>query len=258
MSFSHSIASLLAEVVPHHPCCSSTMNKKSYASLLQISKLGLRLCASKASCCSAGALTSHPHVSPPTLMHCSHSYSSNIKVRSYLQYIKHKIISPPSPPYSHVCQVGDPVLRSHAAAVDPAAITGAEIQKVINTMVKVMRKYECVGLSAPQIGVPLRIMALEYTERMFKEIPPAWRELRGLSVQPLRIFVNPQLRVLDGQTVFFQEACESITGFSAAVPRYLSIEVSGRLANNIPLYLLCNCRNLEPQPHLSEEPLHFL
>lgn len=158
---------------------------------------------------------------------CTRSYSADVKVRSYLQYMKRKVISPPSPPYSHVCQVGDPVLRSHAAAVDPSAITGPEIQQVINTMVKVMRKLECVGLSAPQIGVPLRILALEYPQKMLEESSPRSREIRGLSAQPLRIFVNPQLRVLDGQTALFQEACESISGFSAAVPRFRSVEVSG-------------------------------
>lgn len=94
-------------------------------------------------------------------------------------------------------------------------------------MVKVMRKLDCVGLSAPQIGVPLRILALEYPEKMLRESSLASRELRGLSAQPLRIFINPQLRVLDGRTVLFQEACESISGFSATVPRYLSVEVSG-------------------------------
>lgn len=161
-------------------------------------------------------------------------------MRSYLQYMKHKIISAPSPPYCHVCQVGDPVLRSHAAAVDPAAITGSEIQQVIKTMVKVMRKLECVGLSAPQIGVPLRIMALEYPEKMLEESLPASIEARGLSVQPLRIFVNPQLRVLDGRTVLFQEACESISGFSATVPRYLSVEVSGTHVYSLILYFLYN------------------
>lgn len=119
------------------------------------------------------------------------------------------------------------MLRAHAAAVDPAAVTGPEIQKVINALVKVMRKLECVGLSAPQIGVPLRILALEYTPEMLEESSLPSREARGLSVQPLRIFVNPQLRVLDGRTVLFQEACESIPGFSASVPRYLSVEVSG-------------------------------
>lgn len=232
--------------VIHHPSCSSTMNTKS--SLLQLSSMGLRLCTSKAPNCRAGAWSSTTvtstclsHISPYSPIPCRRSYCSNVKVRSYLQYIKRKIISPSGPPYSHVCQVGDPVLRSHAAAVDPAAITGSEIQKVINTMVKVMRKLDCVGLSAPQVGVPIRILALEYPEKMLEESSTASRDVRGLSVQPLRIFVNPQLRVLDGRTVLFQEACESISGFSATVPRYLSVEVSGTHVCNLMLFPIQHC-----------------
>ncbi|KAF7658018.1 hypothetical protein LDENG_00018310 [Lucifuga dentata] len=207
------------------------MSRSLSISMVQLTRSGFKLCASRAPCCSAGALslttaafTLHPHISSVLYRH---SYSTHIKVRSYLQYVKRKIRPPPCPPYSHVCQIGDPVLRSHAAAVDPAAVTGPEIQLVINTMVKVMRKLECVGLSAPQIGVPLRILALEYPEKMLEESSSVSQETRGLSVQPLRIFINPQLRVLDGRTALFQEACESISGFSATVPRYLSVEVTG-------------------------------
>ncbi|XP_061628611.1 peptide deformylase, mitochondrial isoform X1 [Phyllopteryx taeniolatus] len=183
------------------------------SSRLHLSHLGLRLCAALS--------TPFPHVL------VANAYSTNVKARSYFQYIKQKIIAPPSPPFDHVCQVGDPVLRSRAAAVDRAAIKGPEVQKVINTLVKVMRKFECVGISAPQIGVPLRILALEYPQKMLDVSSPVSRKVHGLSVQPLRIFVNPELRVLDWQTVLFREACESICGFSATVPRYLSVEVSG-------------------------------
>lgn len=119
------------------------------------------------------------------------------------------------------------MLRGHASAVDPSTVTSPEIQKVIATLVKVMRKLDSVGLSAPQIGVPLRILAVEFTQKMLEDVSPVLREARGLSVVPLTVFVNPQLRVLDGRTVVFQEGCESISGFSAAVPRYLSVEVSG-------------------------------
>lgn len=129
------------------------------------------------------------------------------------------------------------MLRSHAAAVDPTVVKGPEIQKVIDTMVKVMRKLQCVGLSAPQIGVPLRILAVEYPQKRLEEIPAVLREARGLSVLPLRVFVNPQMRVLDGRTAVFQEACESISGFSAAVPRYLSVEVSGMDQTNQNIFI---------------------
>ncbi|CAL8262703.1 unnamed protein product [Merluccius merluccius] len=156
------------------------------------------------------------------------TYSSDVRVRSYLQYLKRKVRPPSRPPYhDHVCQVGDPVLRARAADVDPAAIPGSEVQAVIGAMVRVMRRLRCVGLSAPQVGVPLRIVALEYPKGMMADVTPAAREARGLSVQPLRVFVNPRVRVLDGRTALFQEGCESISGFSAAVPRYLSVEVSG-------------------------------
>ncbi|KAM4734263.1 peptide deformylase, mitochondrial [Anableps anableps] len=195
------------------------------SSLLRLSWARFRFCASRTASSSSRALIQTPPL--PHISVCRRSWSSNVKVRSYLQYVKRKISPSPSPPYSHVCQVGDPVLRSHAAAVDPAAIAGPEIQKVLGTMVTVMRKLECVGLSAPQIGVPLRILMLEYPWKLFEEVPPAAREARGLSIQPLRIFLNPQLQVLDSKTVLFQEACESIAGFSATVPRFRSVEVSG-------------------------------
>lgn len=202
------------------------MNTKSSVSLLQLSWTGFRLGAFPhlvpKALNSTIASTLLPHISA-----CRRSSSSDVKARSYLKYMKRKIIPPPSPPYSHVCQVGDPVLRSQAAPVDPGAVKTPEIQQVMSSMRKVMRKLDCVGLSAPQIGVPLRILMLEYPVKMFEEILPAVREARGLSVQPLRIFVNPELRVLDSQTVLFQEACESISGFSATVPRYQTVEVSG-------------------------------
>ncbi|XP_066541440.1 peptide deformylase, mitochondrial [Hoplias malabaricus] len=154
------------------------------------------------------------------------SHTSSVKTRSYLQYFKRKIKPPPAPPYSHVCQVGDPVLRSKAAVVEPGAIRGSEVQQVIKTLVKVMRKLECVGLSAPQIGVPLQIIALEYPQKMLEDSSAASIKARGLVPVPLKIFVNPKLRVLDGQIVTFQEGCESISGYSASVPRYFSVEIS--------------------------------
>ncbi|XP_056117259.1 peptide deformylase, mitochondrial [Rhinichthys klamathensis goyatoka] len=166
-------------------------------------------------------------LSPLTCTASPRTHSTNIKMRSYLQYMKRKVKGAPAPPYNHVCQVGDPVLRSQAAAVEPGAIQGPEVQKVIKTLVKVMRTLECVGLSAPQIGVPLRILALEYPTKMLEESSITSIEARGLVAVPLMIFVNPQLRVLDGHTVIFQEACESICGYSASVPRYVSVEVSG-------------------------------
>ncbi|TSK38483.1 Peptide deformylase, mitochondrial [Bagarius yarrelli] len=164
---------------------------------------------------------------PSTCTALVRAHSTDVKTRSYLQYVKRKILPPKAPPYNHVCQVGDPVLRGRAADVEFAAVQGAEVQRVINTMISVMRRLKCVGLSAPQVGVPLRIITVEYTEKMLQASSPDAIEARGLVSVPLKVFINPQLRVLNGQTVNFPEACASVMTFSASVPRYISVEVSG-------------------------------
>ncbi|XP_066570022.1 peptide deformylase, mitochondrial isoform X2 [Amia ocellicauda] len=172
------------------------------------------VCMPIATACSASSAQVRPH-------------SSEVKHRTYWQYLKRKVIMPSSPPYKHVCQVGDPILRSKASQVDPTQINSPEIQKVIRTLVKVMRKLDCVGLSAPQVGVPLQILVAEYSERMLYENRPSEREAKGLQPFPLKVFVNPSLRVLDSRTASFPEACESISGFCACVPRYHSVEIAG-------------------------------
>ncbi|KAK1162053.1 peptide deformylase, mitochondrial-like [Acipenser oxyrinchus oxyrinchus] len=155
------------------------------------------------------------------------SHSSEIKQRTYWQYLKRKVMKSSLPPYQHVCQVGDPVLRSKASPVDPVEICSPQVQKVIQTLIKVMRKLDCMGLSAPQIGVSLQVIALEFTERMLHENPLNAREIKGLAPFPLKIFVNPSVRVLDSRTATFVEGCESVSGFSACVPRFHSVEISG-------------------------------
>ena len=44
---------------------------------------------------------------------------------------------------------------------------------------------------------------------------------------PLRVFVNPSLRVLDSRLVTFPEGCESVAGFLACVPRFQAVQISG-------------------------------
>ncbi|MGH0115764.1 UNVERIFIED_CONTAM: hypothetical protein FKN15_046949 [Acipenser sinensis] len=117
--------------------------------------------------------------------------------------------------------------NTKASPVDPVEICSPQVQKVIRTLIKVMRKLDCMGLSAPQIGVPLQVTALEFTERMLHENSLNAREIKGLAPFPLKIFVNPSVRILDSRTAAFVEGCESISGFSACVPRYHSVEISG-------------------------------
>ncbi|XP_004626070.1 peptide deformylase, mitochondrial [Octodon degus] len=147
--------------------------------------------------------------------------------RSYWRYVRRLVQGAPRPPYAHVCQVGDPVLRAVAAPVEPAQLEGPELQRLVQRLVQVMRRRRCVGLSAPQLGVPLQVLALELPEELYRACAPRLRELRQMQPFPLRVFVNPTLRVLDSSLVTFPEGCESVSGFLAYVPRFQAVQISG-------------------------------
>ncbi|XP_007992005.2 peptide deformylase, mitochondrial isoform X2 [Chlorocebus sabaeus] len=147
--------------------------------------------------------------------------------RSYWRHLRRLVLGPPEPPFPHVCQVGDPVLRGVAAPVERAQLGGPELQRLTQRLVQVMRRRRCVGLSAPQLGVPLQVLALELPEVLCRECPPRQRALRQMEPFPLRVFVNPNLRVLDSRLVTFPEGCESVAGFLACVPRFQAVQISG-------------------------------
>nr|XP_053647921.1 peptide deformylase, mitochondrial-like isoform X2 [Cherax quadricarinatus] len=145
--------------------------------------------------------------------------------------------SPAKPPYIHICQVGDPVLRLEAKPVPSEHITSPEIQQIISQMQQVMKKYDCVGLSAPQIGMPLRILALEFSSKRKEEYGTAVYTARDMSVIPFTVFLNPQLEVTDFKKVVFPESCESLRGYSGVVPRYQAVRLTGVDRNGEPIIL---------------------
>ncbi|XP_007906133.1 peptide deformylase, mitochondrial [Callorhinchus milii] len=155
--------------------------------------------------------------------------------RNYWQYLKQKIIKKPSPPYQHVCQVGDPILRSKASPVNTSELHSPQMAKLIRTLVMVMREKNCIGLSAPQIGVPLQVIAMEFTEQIFQTNRPSMRQIKEMNPFSLKIFINPSVRVLDSRTVQFPEGCESISGFAACVPRYHAVEIMGLNEHGQPI-----------------------
>ncbi|XP_059939155.1 LOW QUALITY PROTEIN: peptide deformylase, mitochondrial [Mesoplodon densirostris] len=145
--------------------------------------------------------------------------------RSYWRYVRRLVQGALEPPYPRVCQVGDPALRAVAAPVEPAQLAGPELQR----LVQVMRRRHCVGLSAPQLGVPLQGLGVEFLEALFRACAPRVRvpEARQIQTFPLRVFVNPSPRVLDSRLVTFPEGCESISGFLACVPGFQAVQISG-------------------------------
>ncbi|XP_062923605.1 peptide deformylase, mitochondrial [Mobula hypostoma] len=151
----------------------------------------------------------------------------SVKRRTYWQVLQRWLRGPSTPPFRQPCLVGAPVLRAVAAAVSPEQVRGPEVQRLVAALVAALRRADAVGLSAPQLGVPLRVLVVEVPERIVQDQPPRLCLARDMKAVPLRVLINPQLRVLDSRTVLLPEACHSVPGFSACVARHRAVEVTG-------------------------------
>ncbi|CAH2097607.1 unnamed protein product [Euphydryas editha] len=132
-----------------------------------------------------------------------------------------------SPPYGHVVQIGDPVLRKVSELVPVDKIKSKEIQIVIQKLIYVLNKYGSVGMSAPQIGVNCRIFVMRLTAQNVAALPLDKKKLQDINTVPLTVFVNPKLKIIDYTKVIHVEGCESIRSFAAEVARYNEVQVTG-------------------------------
>ncbi len=107
-----------------------------------------------------------------------------------------------------------PVLRRKARKVTDF---GPELQTIIDDMVETMREAPGVGLAAPQVDVPLRLIVVEYTEDV--EDPEAQSKLY--------VVVNPEITRLSSETEVGTEGCLSIPGFVGDVERPLGAVIKG-------------------------------
>lgn len=134
-----------------------------------------------------------------------------------------------------IVKAGDPVLHESAQEVEPGEIGSDRIQKIIDDMIKVMRTAPGVGLAAPQIGIPLRIIVLEDTKEYIsydqKDVIKA-QERRPFD---LLVILNPKLKKKGNRTAFFFEGCLSVDGFRAVVERHLQVEVTGLSRDGKPI-----------------------
>ncbi|XP_054015644.1 peptide deformylase, mitochondrial-like isoform X1 [Hylaeus anthracinus] len=131
----------------------------------------------------------------------------------------------PKPPYNHIVQVGDPVLRTKATPVDKNVIETGEFQKVLDQLTDVMRRYAMVALSAPQIGLPWQIFAIELTDKSLRKVNPELRDICEMEPIPLMYFINPQMAIRNPMEVVLNEICGSIVGFTAEVSRAKEVEI---------------------------------
>jgi peptide deformylase len=91
---------------------------------------------------------------------------------------------------------------------------GSELQTLIDDMIETMRVAPGVGLAAPQIDVPSRVIVVEFGDEEDEEAP-----------KKLYTLVNPEIVRPSEEMILAAEACLSIPGFAGEVERYEAIQV---------------------------------
>jgi len=125
-----------------------------------------------------------------------------------------------------IFQTGDPVLRRFARPLSRDEILSEPIQELIVSMRDTMRDAPGVGLAAPQVGMPFQIAVIEDTPENIAKLPPGQAKERGREPVPFHVIVNPSIIIApEAKWVRFFEGCLSVAGFSALVPRALSVRV---------------------------------
>lgn len=106
------------------------------------------------------------------------------------------------------------VLREKA---QPVETFDSDLQTLVEDMIETMRAAPGVGLAAPQIGVPKRVIVVEFGHEDDDSVP-----------EQLYVLVNPEIVKLSERTVSGIEGCLSVPGLAGQVERAQVVTVSGQ------------------------------
>jgi len=107
----------------------------------------------------------------------------------------------------------NPILRNKARKVTDF---GEDLQTLIDDMIETMRAAPGVGLAAPQVDIPLRVIVVEFGDEEDEEVPPK-----------LFAVVNPEIKKFSLDTNVGTEGCLSIPEFVGDVERSTSVTIQG-------------------------------
>ncbi len=110
------------------------------------------------------------------------------------------------------------VLRKKARRVTDF---GDKLQTLIDDMVDTMLDAPGVGLAAPQVGVPLRLIVVRLSD------DERSKEEYGAEAGVLYVLANPEVVKHSKETEEGVEACLSIPNYFGDVDRYLSMTIKG-------------------------------
>ena len=133
-----------------------------------------------------------------------------------------------------LARMGHPVLKRTADAInDP---TAPEIRRLIADMVDTLADASGVGLAAPQVHVPKRLVIFHIPESRAREAldddmeegedeedEEDDEENGNGDAVPMTVLINPEIEALSDETVIGVEGCLSLPNMIGRVPRFRHI-----------------------------------
>jgi len=124
-----------------------------------------------------------------------------------------------------IARMGHPVLGRRA---EPVAEPGApDIRRLVDDMVDTLRDAGGVGLAAPQVHVPKRVVIFE--------VPAERGDENEDEAVPFTVLINPVIEPLSDDREVGWEACLSVPGMTGAVPRWRHIRYAGTGLDGAPV-----------------------
>ena len=108
---------------------------------------------------------------------------------------------------------GQPVLRKVAEDITPDY---PNLKELIANMFETMVHADGVGLAAPQIGLPIRVVTITL-DPLSEDYP----EFKGFN----KAYINPHILEIGGEEVSMEEGCLSLPGIHETVKRGNKIRV---------------------------------
>ena len=108
---------------------------------------------------------------------------------------------------------GQPVLRKEAEDIAPDY---PELKELVQNMFETNERADGVGLAAPQIGLPIRVVIVDL--RPLAEDYPEYADFK-------RAYINGYIVEEDGETLLMDEGCLSLPGIHEKVPRAEKVRI---------------------------------
>ena len=108
---------------------------------------------------------------------------------------------------------GQPVLRQEAQDITPDY---PGLKELITNMFETMDRADGVGLAAPQIGLPIRVVVVNLD--VLSDDMPEFKDFK-------RTYINPHILETGGELVSMEEGCLSLPGIHESVKRGNKIRV---------------------------------